>query len=642
MKHLDLVALQSQREELLEKLQTLGCVQLIPQDLPPDLAAPPSEQALQQSQGEAQQVSTALRLLRSQRGEKRGLLSPRTRLRTQDLRSPQLRTQAQKRVKALLQASATATALEQELAQLQAKLALLEPWLGLDVPLETTSTPGLTARFFSLPVQVDGQALLARLGETGELCLLMPGGQDRERQYLFLLCPTAVAHGVLSALEGEGGVELSFPGLRGTAAENEARLSARIREVKGDLAAQRRLSAGEPGDIGLLEQYLDALQQDILRFEAAGQLAQLGETFLLSGWFPAPKERTIQALLESTLCAWSIRDPEPEQYPEVPIRLENNPLTRPMNVITEMYALPVYDGVDPNPWMAPFFILFFGFMMADMAYGLLMIFGTLFLIHRLRPDAARRNFLLLFCYCGVSTLFWGALTGSFFGDFIPRLAQLIDPDTTLTALPALFTPLDDTIAIMVGSMALGTVQIFTGMAISVGEKCRKGLFLDALFDEVTWWIILTGGALALLGVGSWRGIPLVLVTGLLMLALGGTRKARGFGKLTTLVGLIYNGVTGFFSDILSYLRLMALMMAGSIISQVFNTLGSVFGSVLGFLVVSLIGNGLNFALNLLGCYVHALRLQCLEFFGRFYRSGGRAFRPLTHITNYTELIKEEA
>ena len=87
-------------------------------------------------------------------------------------------------------------------------------------------------------------------------------------------------------------------------------------------------------------------------------------------------------------------------------------------------------------------------MMADMAYGILMVLGTLLLIHKTRPPESQKNFYMLFCYCGFSTIFWGALTGSFFGDFIPRLASLIDPNTTLTALPHLFSPLEDTVAFM--------------------------------------------------------------------------------------------------------------------------------------------------------------------------------------------------
>lgn len=188
---------------------------------------------------------------------------------------------------------------------------------------------------------------------------------------------------------------------------------------------------------------------------------------------------------------------------------------------------------------------------------------------------------------------------------------------------------------------LGVIQIFTGMIINVVYKIRHGDFIDALFDEITWWVIIAGGVLAGLGIGSIAGVPVVLIIGVLMLAVGGTREAKGFGKVTSLIGKVYNGVSGYFSDTLSYARLMALMLAGSVVAQVFNTLGAVTGNVLGFVIISMIGNALNLALNLLGCYVHDLRLQCLEFFNRFYKEGHRSFRPLSIQTKYVDIIEEE-
>ena len=196
-------------------------------------------------------------------------------------------------------------------------------------------------------------------------------------------------------------------------------------------------------------------------------------------------------------------------------------------------------------------------------------------------------------------------------------------------------------AILLGSLVLGVIQVVTGMAISVVKKTMDGQFWDAFWDEITWWVILAGIALAVLGVGSVAGFPVVLIVGCVMLLYGATRNARGFGKVTALIGTVYNGVTGYFSDILSYLRLMALMLSGSVIAQVFNTLGSVFGNVVVFIIISLIGNALNLALNLLGCYVHDLRLQCLEYFGRFYKEGGKPYQPLSIQTKYNDIIKEE-
>ena len=112
------------------------------------------------------------------------------------------------------------------------------------------------------------------------------------------------------------------------------------------------------------------------------------------------------------------------------------------------------------------------------------------------------------------------------------------------------------------------------------------------------------------------------------------------GTLMGLFGSLYNNITGYFSDILSYSRLMALMLAGAVIAQVFNTLGAITGNVITFFIISIIGNTLNFALNLLGCYVHDMRLQCLEFFGRFYEDGGKAFRPLSINTKHVDIVNK--
>ena len=184
-------------------------------------------------------------------------------------------------------------------------------------------------------------------------------------------------------------------------------------------------------------------------------------------------------------------------------------------------------------------------------------------------------------------------------------------------------------------------EMLTGMTISVVKKTRDGHFADALWDEITWWVILAGGAMALLKVGSVAGVPVVLVIGVLMLVYGSGRGKKGFGKVTGLVSAVYNGVTGFFSDILSYVRLMALMLSGAVLAQVFNMLGATTGNVVGFVVIALIGNALNLALNLLGCYVHDMRLQFLEFFGRFYKEGGKSYRPLSVETQYVEVMKED-
>ena len=166
-------------------------------------------------------------------------------------------------------------------------------------------------------------------------------------------------------------------------------------------------------------------------------------------------------------CAWETADPTEDEYPEVPVKLKNNRFTRALNMVTEMYSLPAYNNVDPNPLMAPFFILFYGIMLADMGYGLLMIIAAIVVLAKAKPRKGMRNFFELMLWCGISTTIWGAVTGGFFSDAPLQVARIINPDTTWQGLPALFTPLNDTVMILIGAMCLGFVQIITGMVISV-------------------------------------------------------------------------------------------------------------------------------------------------------------------------------
>ena len=351
----------------------------------------------------------------------------------------------------------------------------------------------------------------------------------------------------------------------------------------------------------------------------------------MEGWLPADRCAEIEKTLKPFTCAIETREPTEDEYPQVPVQLKNNKLTQPLNMVTEMYSLPAYGTLDPNPLMAPFFILFYGIMMADMGYGLLLMIASVIISKQYRPKGTSGELFSLLGLCGISTFIMGALTGGFFGDFLTQLVAIVSPGTVF-ALPKLFDPLDDLTMILIGSMALGMVQIVTGMAISLIEKCKRKKFLDAFFEEITWWIVFIGIALLALGKGA-----AVLYVGCALVLLGPIVQGKGWGKLTGVFGSLYNHVTGYFGDILSYTRLMALMLAGSVIAQVFNMLAAMPGNVIAFIIISMLGNAMNFGLNLLGCYVHDLRLQCLEFFNKFYVDGGKPFRPMTLDTEYVDL-----
>ena len=645
MKHLRLFAMAADREELLRQLQHLGCVEIREPDQ--ELSDPAwagfarvDDTALADTKAKADRLRAALDLLNHYAPAKSSMFQPRPLVSEAQLFDESVRQEATEAAGRISDLETRIAAIYNEQSKLTAQKASLAPWLELDADLDIPSTREVTVTYGAVSGNADRNTVETALAAVTELAQLSWAGRDREFQYVLVLCHRSAEEEAMGVLKTFGFTPASLRGWTGTARANTDAIDARLTALSAELEGCKAAIGQEAGHREALRLTIDRLTQDVQREEVKSRLLSTGATLFLEGWVPADKLSKVEAVLSQHAAAWEATAPEPEEYPQVPIQLKNNILTKPLNMVTNMYVLPAYDGVDPNPLMAPFFIFFFGLMMADMAYGIMMVVGGLFMLKKMRPKGTMADMAGLLVLCGISTFIMGALTGGFFGDFIPQIAKIINPNTTFTSLPYLFTPLTDTLAILVGSLALGLLQVITGMVISVVRKVQAGNWADALWDEVTWWVILAGIALAVLGIGSVGGYPVVLIVGLVMLLYGGTRNAKGLGKISSLIGTVYNGATGFFSDILSYARLMALMLAGSVIAQVFNTLGSVTGNVVGFVIISLIGNMLNFALNLLGCYVHDLRLQCLEFFGRFYKEGGKPFRPLLINTKYVD-IKEE-
>lgn len=644
MKRIRLIALAEDRDALLSSLLHVGCVEISEPEIPQGEDGNPllhrDAAGVAQAKAQLTALQHALEVLRKYAPRKKGMFAPRDTIREKELLDEKAMAAALSKAEAVNEHAKAVGQLNTREARLHTEQLALQPWRAYDLPLEEDGTKTTAILLGTVPNAVDFDAMAGAVMESAETAWLKLLSTDREQQYLEIIVHRSQEQLALETLRTYGFSFSQLKDLTGTVAENIHRLDEEIRQIgeqrRGEEEAIRTL--GTAWDE--LEVCVDRVQQVLAKEDAKERLLTGGAIICLDGWAEAPEVPALEKALKDFDCAYELTDPTPEEYPQVPVKLKNSVFSRCMNVVTEMYSLPAYDGTDPNPLMAPFFILFFGIMMADAAYGLLMIFGALFVLKKAKPREGTRNFMELVFWCGVSTTIIGVMTGGFLGDFIPQLLKIINPESTFE-MPALFTPLDDTVAIMLGSLVLGFIQVITGMAVSVVNKIRSGDFIDALFDEITWWIILAGVALAIFGIGTVGGVPIPLTVGGLMLVFGGTRKAKGFGKVASLVGLVYNGVTGYFSDILSYVRLMALMLSGSVIASVFNTLGATFGNVILFVIVSLIGNALNLALNLLGCYVHDLRLQCLEFFNRFYKEGGKPYKPLAIQTKYVDVIKEE-
>lgn len=641
MKRLRLIALARDRDELLSSLLHAGCVEV--SEPPADLADPllrRDKARVAEAKSELAELKQALSVLRRQAPQKEGLLTPRQVVRERDLLDHGAMAAALEKARTVNDHAKAAGQCSARETRLNAELQSLRPWEACDLPLNEAGTRCVAVLLGTVPSAVDFDAMAGAVSEAAEASQVTLLSADGQQQCLEVLVHRSQEGAALEALRSYGFSLPQFKDASGTARDNVRRLEEELEAVRAQRQAELDAIRAMGPETGALKLCVDQVQQVLATEETKERILAGGSILCLDGWVDEPNVSKLEQALAAFDCAWELTDPAPEEYPKVPVKLQNGPLTRCMNMVTEMYALPVYGTVDPNPLMAPFFILFYGIMMADMGYGLLMVLGAVFMIKKMRARGGMRNFAELLFYCGISTFVIGALTGGFFGDFLPQLASIINPDTTFTALPALFTPLEDTMAILVGSLVLGFIQIITGQVVSFVKKAQDGHLWDGVWDEGPWWMIYLGVGLAVLGVGNVAGYPVVLIVGILMLAYGSTRNSKGIGKVGAFVGAVYNGATGIFGDVLSYARLMALMLSGSIIASVFNTLGAITGNVITFVLIAMVGNALNFALNLLGCYVHDLRLQCLEFFKTFYQDGGKPFRPLAINTKYVD-IKEE-
>ena len=634
MKHLRLLGMESEREALLKTMQDLECVEISHIDGSEEALktglAKPDDRALLNAQEESRAYRAALAALDRFAPEKKGLFRKRQGVSRASFFDEENERQARAAAEAINADMRRLGEIESERTKNEALRASLAPWLAVDAPLDSTDGV-LSLLFGTVGATVTDDALRALSDSLSGLLTWQQASSDKTLRYLLIACHKSVKEQALSALRELGFSTVSFRGLCGTAEENDKKLEAALAALESERREIERRVEGFGGNRETLLEASDRAAILLRREEAKSRLIETDKVFLLEGWLPADCCTALEKALEPFTCAVETREPAEDEYPQVPVQLRNNKLTRPLNMVTEMYSLPAYGTLDPNPLMAPFFILFYGIMMADMGYGILMMIASVVIGKKYRPKGTSGELFSLLGLCGLSTFIVGAMTGGFFGDFLTQLVAIVSPGTVFT-LPKLFDPLDDLTMILIGSMALGLVQIVTGMAISLIEKCKRKKFLDAFFEEITWWLVFLGIALAVLKKGT-----AVLYLGCALVLLGPIVQGKGWGKLTGVFGLIYNHVTGYFGDILSYTRLMALMLAGSVIAQVFNMLAAMPGNVVAFLIISMLGNAMNFGLNLLGCYVHDLRLQCLEFFNKFYVDGGKPFRPMTLDTEYVDL-----
>lgn len=368
------------------------------------------------------------------------------------------------------------------------------------------------------------------------------------------------------------------------------------------------------------------------RIVAGDSILNSKKTFYLEGWVPEKAFYKVKCELEKLNTAYYVDFREPKDGEEFPIILENNKFVEPFEVVTEFYSLPKSNEIDPDFVMAPFFFVFYGMMIGDAGYGIVLSLLT-FIVLRLIPlEGMAKKLVQILMLGGISTLIWGAMFGSWFGNLIKLK-------------PLWFDPLKDPMKLLVFSFILGVIHVYVAMAIKAFITIKEGKILDAIFDQGFWYIFLTGLMMFLIPATA-SIAKYVAITGAILLVLtqGRSKKNIIMKFLSGLLSLY--SATSFLGDVLSYSRILALGLATSVVATVMNTIALLFkGNIILYIlftpIVMIIGHSFNIVINALGAFVHSSRLQYIEFFGKFYKGGGKAFTPFKIKTKYFNFVKEE-
>lgn len=636
MKRLRMFALSSDRDDIFVKLQRYGCVEISDQS---DKLTDPEWNRLVRPMGSDLKADKAmwdkmigaLEALDKFAPVKSGFLSAKPAYNQTELYDESAFNKAREVSEEILGQNGRINAAFAKINKYLATRATIAPWEKVEIPLETTGTGFTKVRFGVCPATVSFPDMEQAVSDAADAAQIFEVGRDAEQVYIVLICHRAQEEDALQAVKNFGFGSAAFKGVSGTAAENLAEIDGEIAALEAEKASAIAEIASYNAHRLTLKLCSDRLLSDLSREESKERLLSTDKVFFLEGWVPTPDLDGLETILGEYTSSWELEDPVEEEYEKVPIKLKGNNLTSPFTMITEMYSLPAYNGVDPNALIMPFFTIFFGIMFADVGYGLVLLVLGIILSAKMKPRGTMKYMCGLLKICGISAMVFGAITGTFFGDAIEVVAKMYGGNVTV---PRLINTLEDPMTVLVVSLVLGGIQLMAGLAVQAYMLIRDGHWVDALCDIGTLYLTFAGLALGALGI-TW----IVCIVGVVSIVATQGRSSKSIGgKIGGGVWALYNTVTGYFGDVLSYCRLMALMLASSVIASVFNTLGSMGGSIIVFFVIFVVGHVLNMGLSIISSFVHTARLQYLEFFSKFYRDGGKPFEPLAVSTNYVDII----
>jgi V/A-type H+-transporting ATPase subunit I len=643
MNKMVLFGLESQKEQIIEDLMNIGVVEIRNVEAPEtsdtwkELVEPDGEkEEVNKIDEKMSKIMWAIDYLSPYNNVKKGLFEPK---RTVDKKSLKEIIDNQQELWHLIDEiesiDEVISYLKSEENRQRTLISMLKPWETLDIPVDTQATKHTYISLGTIPIVSSVTELQEELKEAYPESYLELISGDKDQNYVMVLSHISGEEQVSSVLKKYGFSKTSFREIEGTAKENILRAQQYIKKI--DREREKELSkiasfASRKDELEVLYDYLSILRD---RKKVLEKMVKTEKVFLLEGWFPEGEKDKVVNGSKKWDCIIEIREPEKDE--EFPILLKNNAFVQPFEVITEMYSLPNSKEIDPNFFMAPFFFVFFGMMVSDAGYGLVMAIATGILLLKFKIEGMAYKLIKLIFYGGLSTFIWGALFGGWFADIASVLSS-----GKFEIPPIWFNPLDDPMRLLLWSFIFGAIQLYVGIGMKGYKMIKDGKPLDALFDVGFWYIFLTG--IALLFVGGTIGTvgKYMTIAGAILLVLTQGRSQKGIiKKLFSGILSLYDTV-GFMSDVLSYSRLLALGLATGVVGSVINAMGSLLGfNVVGIIVliiVFIVGHVFNIAINALGAFVHASRLQYVEFFGKFYEGGGQPYEPFKIETKYTNFI----
>ncbi|SEF72355.1 V/A-type H+-transporting ATPase subunit I [Caloramator fervidus] len=624
MKKINIVCLKEDKEKLLKLLQKLGVIQVV--DLKEKIQEYPfeSERVSNEVEYEFSKVKFTYEFLKQYADDKKGLFTPKKVLSFDEFEKLETYIDWNAYYKTAKHIEESMNLNRSKRSKLFSLIDQYSNWINFDASEEELKTLKNVSYFIGSVNKKYKEQLILELNENFKEVYIETISEKQNDLNMFVLSYKDIADDVFEVLKRYGFTKLNLE-LDKAPKDKILEFNKEIEELDLEYEGLINKAKDLASKIDDIEKVYDYLYSKLQLEKAKENIVLTKRAAFLSGWIPEDKVGFVKENLSSSFkdIYIEIEDAEDE---EAPVLLKNNWLSEPFEVVTSMYALPKHSEIDPTPVLTPFFLLFFGMMMADVGYGILMFIVGLLGLKLTNAEGDMRKLLKLILYCSIPTIIFGFLYGSFFGGIIKLKPLWVDP-------------VNEPMEILKWSIIFGMVHLYVGLGVKAYMLIRDGKVLDAFFDVGAWYLLLSGLIWMFLG-GGFIAKAMAILGALIILLTHGRENKTLVGKFFGGFYSLY-GVTGYLGDALSYSRLLALGLASGLIGWSFNLLISLLGKgVVVYIfgpIIFIAGHTFNFLIGILGTYVHTSRLQYLEFFGKFYEGGGKAFEPLKIKTKFIKV-----